>query len=1163
MRRVLCCAGTFQIAISESFSTFPRLRWALNAGTHLLHSPVLSALAFALFTASLAHAQAPGTGAIAGTVFDPSGAFVPNTRVVLENEKTGLSRTVFSAAEGAFRAALLSPGTYSVEVSAQGFGTQTLRAVPVVAGEVTTVEFRLRLGQTATSIVVEDSPDLIQTQTSTLGRATGEETIVSLPLANRNFSQILALSPGVVVELPNAAAFGRNTQNVSVNGAKTTANNFQFDGIDANNVSENSASGFDPEVGIAIPAPDTIAEFKVQTGMYDAGYGRSSGANVDIVSKSGTNELHGTLWEFFRNDALDANDFFLNRNQQPRPILRQNQFGGVIGGPIVKQKTFFFGSYQGSIQKNGQAPGALQSTFLPALTNDRSPAALGKIFGGQSGAFGGVAVAPDGSNINPVALALLNFKLPNGSFAIPNPQTILPTGIGQSTYSFPGSYRQDQFTVNLDHYFSQANQLSGRFFYSAETTDEPFTPFAATVPGWGTHQPEHNTMFVLSDTHAFNSNLNNVARFGFMRFHGLQTGTDAIKPSDIGIATPSGLPVIPGMQIQNLFTIGPSGQPFYFQNTNTFVWQDTLSMVRGRHSLRMGGEAKRHQLVLNVPFTTAGFLLFQSFPDFLLGQSAAQNGSSESNLFESVGASGLFRKDQRYIDFAGFIQDDVRLTPRLTVNAGLRYEYFGPPTEINGHLSNFDPSLAASQVATNGNFTGFLLPANFKGPVPAGLTKTANNGFWNADYKDLGPRLGFAYRLPSSRAVVLRGGYGIYYERLSGELVLQNVGQPPFALTQSLIGSLNAAATLQQPFTPPLPPNSAYPIFIPRTPDSALFLASIARNIRSPYTQQYNLNVQVELAHDFLWQVGYVGSKTTRLSGCMQFNQALLATPDHPVNGQTTTTNENVAQRVPYQGVAGGSYICQTTFNANYNSLQTSVTKRLSHGLDFLASYTFSKSLDNTSGTGGLSSLDLDFLGNDQTNPRGSRGLSDFDRKHRFVINFLYQVPRFPLGPGLLRAALSRWQFSGVMVLQTGLPITVIDSTAASVYGNLVGFSRAQCTGLNPASSGSLTSRLNGYFNPAAFAPPPTIGDGTGFGNCGVGILRGPSQRNLDLGILRTFPIHERFALDFRTEFFNFTNTPNFAQPVNDFAAGPAAFGVITSTSGNPRIVQFALKLQF
>jgi hypothetical protein len=265
---------------------------------------------------------------------------------------------------------------------------------------------------------------------------------------------------------------------------------------------------------------------------------------------------------------------------------------------------------------------------------------------------------------------------------------------------------------------------------------------------------------------------------------------------------------------------------------------------------------------------------------------------------------------------------------------------------------------------------------------------------------------------------------------------------------------------------------------------------------------------------------------------------------------------------VPFQGLAGGSYICETAFSANYNSLQTSLTKRMGHGLDFLASYTFSKALDYTSGTGGISSLNLDFLGNDQTDPKSSYGPTDFDRKHRFVGSFLYQMPNFTFGPAFIHPVFSHWQFSGVIVLQSGLPITVIDSTAATVSGNLVGFSRGECTGLSKASGGSVTDRLNGYFNPAGFAAAPLIGDGTGFGNCGVGILRGPDQRNLDLAIQRSFPFNERTTLDFRAEFFNFTNTPKFGQPVNDFAAGPGAFGVITS-DGNPRIVQLALKLKF
>jgi len=388
------------------------------------------------------------------------------------------------------------------------------------------------------------------------------------------------------------------------------------------------------------------------------------------------------------------------------------------------------------------------------------------------------------------------------------------------------------------------------------------------------------------------------------------------------------------------------------------------------------------------------------------------------------------------------------------------------------------------------------------------------------------------------------------------------VGAPPFSFTQTLQGAQNGPATFANPYVPALPPTSSFPVFISRTPDSALSVAAIGNNLTSPYVQQYNVNLQYEFARDYLWQIGYVGSKGTHLTGCIEFNQALLATPQDPVNGQTTTTLENLTQRLPYSGLAAGrSYICQTSFDSNYNSLQTSLVKRFSHGLNLQASYTFSKNLDYTSGTGGLSSLDLNFLSNDQTNPRQARGLDDFDRTHRFVLSFVYAPPRLSEGPKIAQIALSHWQFSGQAVLQSGIPITAIDSTAGTVYGNLPGFTRAECTGANPASSGSLMDRLNGYFNPAAFTAPPVIGDGTGFGSCGVGILRGPDQRNLDLGIQRNIPITEGSTLQFRAEFFNFTNTPKFGQPVNDHSS--PAFGVISSTVANPRIIQFALKYSF
>ena len=1117
-----------------------------------------------LLSAVLA-AQAPGTGAIRGTVFDSSNAVVANASVAVTCEYASVSRSARTSSDGVFSVTLLPSGPCSVAVDAPGFKRETVAAVAVAVSETAALEIHLSVSGATSEVIVVDAPQLVQTENATLGRAVDSEETVALPLANRNFTQILGLSPGVEVELPNAAQMGRNNQNISVDGANTTQNNFQFNGIDANNISQNSASGFEAEVGLAIPAPDTIQEFKVQTSQYTAEYGRSIGANVDLVSKSGTNSFHGGAWEFLRNNDLNANDYFLKQNGQPRPILKQNQFGFDLGGPAIKAThTYFFGSYQGTTQRNGESAGSLAHALLPVLTNDRSRAGLGAIFGGQSGTFGGAAVSNDGSNINPAAFALLNFKLPNGSYAIPTPQTIINTTngpIGESTYSIPAKFREDQFSTNLDQRLTPANQLSARYFHSRDEIDEPFTPFASNLPGWGTVETDRNDMLVLSDTHVISPDFVNVGRFGYMRFHGFLTNNSAITAAQAGIASPSGFPQMPQLDLGGLFTIGPAGQPLYFQVTNMFVWQDTLSITRGRHSIRTGVEAKRHQLALDVPYVTTGFLLFQSFPDFLLGESAAQNGSAVSNVFQSVGASGIFPKNERYTDLAGFLEDDVQLSRRLNLNLGLRYEYFGPPSEIDGRLSNFDPSIASATVPSSGSFSGFVVSSNLAATVPAGVLRTSGPGYWKPDDKDFGPRLGFAYHLTDRPILVLRGGYGIYYQRLSGDLAEQDVGEPPFAVTQMLQGSQNAAATLQQPFVPALPPTSAYPIFFPRTPSSAIKIAAVSRNMRSPAAQEYSLGVQYEISPTLLWETGYVGSTMDHLTGCTQFNQAELATAQNPVNGQTTTTLGNIAQRLPFTGIAEGAYLCSTTFNANYNSLQTSVTKRLGNGLSLLGSYTWSKTLDYTAQE--TSAFDVGFMTGDQNNRRQAYGPAAYDRPNRFVLSFSYNTPRPGWGVLPLRKALSDWQFSGVLVAQSGLPITVTDSGAGTVFGNLVFTNRAECkAGANPATTGSITQRLVPYLNPAAFADAPVIGNGKGFGDCGVGIVRGPAQHNLDLGVARNFPIAEGNKLQFRTEFFNFTNTPSFGLPVSDRSAG-AAFGVISSTVSNPRIIQFALKYLF
>ncbi|WP_263366659.1 TonB-dependent receptor [Edaphobacter bradus] len=1128
-----------------------------------------------LIASSALRAQTPGTGAIAGTVTDPSGAALAKAQVTVVNEETHVARRAMASVEGVFRVSLLLPGTYSISAEAAGFAVGVMKGVQVNASETATAELRLAVGATSQSLEVTSDPDLAQLENSMLGRVVNEETIQSLPLANRNYTQIIALSPGVVVELANAAALGRNSQNVSANGNKTTSNNIQFNGIDANNLSQNSATGYQAEVGTAIPAPDTIEQFKVQTSGFDAGYGRGAGANVDVISKAGGNRWHGSAWEYLRNDVLNANDFFAKQNGQPRPVLKQNQFGFTIGGPIRRDKLFFFAAYQSSTQRNGDSSLSLVTAILPQLGSDRSAAALGAQFcpanhpgnPGYQTFAGGAQIACDGSNINPVALKFLNFKYPNGQYAIPSPQTLLPADsaslpIGESTFSIPAKYREDQYTGNLDYVVTEKNQLAGRFFYSRATTNEPFSPFGATVPGWGTNELDQNDMFVLADTHVFNSRVVNVARFGFIRFDGIAVIAQPINASDVGMATPGDLPETPGLTIDGLFTIGTAGQPHYYQNTNTYVWQDTVSITHGLHSLRLGVEAKRHEVDVDVPFVSDGFLEFRTLPDFLVGQNATQNGSTISNIFASTASSGIFRKDERYTDFAGFVQDDFRLNPRLTLNLGLRYEIFGPPSDTHGRLPTFDPTIASLSVPESGSLSGFILPANYKGPLPQDVIKSSHNGLWAANYSDISPRIGFAARVLNSPLLVLRGGYGIYYDRMSGDLAEQTVGQPPFSFKQSLQGAQNAGASFANPYVPALPPNSSFPIFLPRVPGGGLSLAAIDPRLHDPYIQQYNLNLQYEISQNLLLEVGYVGAKSTHVPGCIEFNQALLASPQSPVNGETTNTLENIVQRLPYEGIAQGSYTCKTAFDTRYNGLETSVTKRLSHGLEFLGSYTWSKNLNTTSGSGGLSNFELGFLTNDQHNQSQARGLDDFDRTHRGVLSLVYTTPRLATAPMAVRQAVSNWLLSTVTVVESGTPVTAIDSNAGSIYGNLSGFNRAECTGINPGTSGSLFSRLNGYLNPAAFTDAPAIGDGTDFGNCGVGILRAPWQRNIDFALERTFPLREAGTLRFRTEFFNLTNTANFGGPISNRVAG-AAFGLITSTTANPRIIQFALKYAF
>ncbi len=1152
-------------------------------------------------------AQTPGTGAIVGAVYDPTNHVVANAEVQVTSDATLVSRTVNTTGEGVFRVPLLLPGVYTVTVNAPGFAKNTSPAIQVTVSQTASLNVILAIAETGASVQVEANSQVVDTESSTLGGVVNQTAIQSLPLSNRNYTQILGLAPGVVVDLPNPAELGLGTQNVASNGATPTANNIQFNGIDANNLIENSASSAESSfAGTAIPSPDSIQEFRVQTANFDAAYGRGTGANVDLVSKSGTNNFHGSAWEFVRNNIFNANDFFLKNEGQPRPDLKQNQFGGSVGGPIFKGRTFFFVAYQGLTEVNGL--GDKTQAILPLLTQDRSAATLGSQFcpaghfnnmgqpaTGYLTQAGGTQVACDGANINPVAVAILNEKLPNGQFAVPSPQIVIPNSgpdpsdqfpQGQSTFAIPAHFREDQFSINIDQALSDKNMLSGRFFYSRAPTTSPFSPNgAANVPGWGTDELNRNTMFVLADTHVFNSTLVNIARFGYMRYDGTSRVQNPLTAQEIGIGTPTGAvgPTLnaPGISVAG-FTIGDAGTPSEWEVTNSFIWQDTISLTRGRQNMRFGAEVKRHQVDVNSPNETDGLLQIPTFNDFLLGLSAAQNGSPQglSNVGTTQSGGGIFRRNERYTDFATFAQDDIKLTPTLTINAGLRYEIFGAPTETDGRLANFDADIAEGQPPATGTFSGFTVPSNFQATIPPGVVQTSYAGLWKTPHGDVSPRLGFVWQASQKPVILVRGGYGVYFDQHSANLVEVGLSQPPYATLNIAQGAANGQATLQSPYVPLVLPTSSYPIFVPRSASSPLpFTQGTDPDVLDGRTDEYNLNVQYAFARDYVLQVGYVGTRSLHRPGQLEFNQSLLASPQNPINGQTTNSVNNVTARQPYQGVPQGSLFTRSVFIGNYNSLQASITKQMRHGFQLQGSYVWSKNLDEVNGEGGTDTFELQLPTNDQHNLRNSSyGLAGDDRDQRVVVNFVWSAPKFESLPALPRHLLTDWVFSGIGVIQSGAALSIFDSNAGSVYGNFN--NRAQSAGGDLLTHGSLFSRVVGsgrYLNAAAFTRAPEAPFGTSladqdFGISSVGLVRGPGQHNVDIAITRAFPITEGTSFQFRTEFFNLTNTSQFANPGTSLGYGDptlpnptasSSFGQITSTATCPRIIQFAMKFLF
>ncbi|HVZ61180.1 MAG TPA: carboxypeptidase regulatory-like domain-containing protein [Terriglobales bacterium] len=1189
-------------------------------------------LSIAILAASML-GQTASTGALTGTVKDASGAVIPNATVIATNNGTNQARTVTTGPDGTYKLGFMPPGSYRLKFEAAGFSTAEVSLITINVTETPVLDQTLTVGGQSQQVEVQGETETVQTTSSTVGTVVAGRTLTDIPLSARNYTTMLGLAPGANTGVYNAANLGRGSQDISVNGSSFAQNNYQQDGAPVNSFSgRGTVTDSAGAAGLGIVNPDAIQEFKIQTSGYDAGYGRQPGASVNVVTKSGTNDFHGSAFEFFRNTSLNANEYFRKQSPAPnntRQRLDQHQFGGTFGGPVKKDKLFFFTSFQETRQKNGNSAAGLANPVLVGIPQgDRSNTAafrtaLGAAFcptgsaiaPGTTGrtSVGGTQVACNGSNINPVAINILQLKNPDGSYFIPSSTN----GNNQNVnYSIPAIYKEHQAVGNFDYLLSQNNTLTGRWFYSENNTLAPFgasatsTTITQSLPGSGGILRNSSQYAVTKLTSILSNTVVNEARVSFQRGVTEPQNTVPFTNSQVGIRS-----LVPTMDIMDTFAITGlmtwGGRTALGNNHYSASWQlaDQISWSHGKHTTRAGFEFDRRRDNTHVYTAPIGSLTFQTFQDFLMGlpgcaptvltaactasgAAGTTNGTFTSNISSSGTSTSLTAPIgivhyNRAIGVSAFMQDDYKVSSHLTLNLGMRWEYNGLPYDTIGHLTNIWPSLISTvpNPGTTGSLAGFVVPANFNfateptPPVPGVFQNNKNINTQNSpSIKNFAPRAGFAWKPFNSDKFVVRGAGGYFYDRMSFIYVTRSGQQgQPYAVTVGRSGTANYFASLATPYDPSITlgwtPRTASINTTTQTGSSSnLNQTALTPDYPTPTTYQWNLNIQYEFLPKWLLEIGYVGSRSIHQIPVTnnterQINAALLASPTAPVNGITTNTTANASVRVPYLGFGpAGLGVSLADGDGKFNSLQVTVRKQFSHGLQMQAAYTFSRSFDTA-------------IFNNYNDPLVSNyGQNAAYRPQRLAINYSYDLP-FGHMTGVLGKIAEGWSLSGVTVIQNGDPLTIVDTRGGTIYG-FGGASSVQSTAQyapgmtrhDVATSGDIHDRLGAtintlYFNKAAFGTVPVIGNGTGYGNSGLGTVLGPGQLNFDATLQKVTKvggIHEGANLVFRTEFFNLFNHTQFADPTGgQLDLSNATFGKITATSVNPRLVQFALKYVF
>ena len=1133
-------------------------------------------------------------GSLNGTVTDVSGAVVQKAAVKIRNLATNLVVTAESKNNGSFSFADLPIGTYEVSFTKQGFQTSVFPQILVQGNRTATVNTQLNPGHTFESVTVTATPLLNVTDTTT-GYVLDDQQIAEIPLGTGSFTQAAILSPGVSADFLNTAGTnaGLGNQAIWADGQRDTSNSFNINGVYGNNIFNGKSTSQVPSARVAVnigengngnnpsgeivtstsvygaigqalpsPPPETIQELHVNSAMYDASQGANSGAHIELTTKSGTNAMHGGAYDYYQTSKWNANQWFYNFNQLARAPMHREVFGGYLGGPIKKDKLFYFVSYQGQ-----RTDDSLLSTSLAAvpavnpstpgslsLTSDRSRQALANI----ANADFGTSITPN--QITPQALAIMQMKAPDGSLWVPNAATgdQLTNLQGQFADAVvqggSSAFRADQVNGNIDYLFSANDRLAGKYYYQRDPNTTPFAN--STLLGFPQTMHAGSQVFSLDNTTSLTPNFTWEQRIGFIREVANSAQSQFLTPANIGVSL-LGKSLFPSININNFdgladsLYVGPSSN---FANTgmfqNNFEGASSVQWVHGRHALSSGFNFDYTQLNIVNRNQDLASMNFADFPGFLLGEVCSPSFPCTHQTPSEL-LTGATSRHYRTKQVGAYAQDKIRVTSELTVDLGLRWDWDGPLTEINGLMANFYPQSYSYNVATDTvNNIGLVIAGNNK-TFP---TKGVSNSTLTGRQWGFAPRIGFAYSPSRLKNVVLRAGFGMYYDR--GEYFTE-LSPPagggisgPFGVTveQPFVVPYYAVlgGTFGVPFgtaAPPPPPSnfSTIQTLVPNVKNlimqttpyctnnnltsgctPLLFGGYDPRNTL-PYSENWTLDLQWQPRNALVFTIGYVGNHGVHELIPLAFNQAQIASPQHPLlaggpyqqnysygynmncfpifpctyanlqAGPLILPAENInafvqgvgtgnaSLRAPYIGYDPNSDFNRGVGISNYDALQVNVNKRFSHGLQVTGSYTFSHTLDEQSGLG------LFYNGNDPNNPISSYGNSDFDRTHVFSFSYHYELPTLAHGSGWIKQIVNGWGFNGITVLQSGQAYSVIDYSGGvaglywgggqdTISNPIVPVGGLGATSNQPVLQG--TTGVNGAkpaLNPAAFGPVPAI----------------------------------------------------------------------------------------